>query len=65
MDINIEEERAKLKAETQRIADELVQVRQGQAALQQKEQALVNEALKNQGALDLLKSLNGAQPAPE
>ena len=57
MDINIEEQEAKLRAEAQRIGEELAQVRQGKLMLEQKEHALVHEALKNQGALDLLKGL--------
>ncbi len=62
MDINIEEQEAKLKAEAQRIGEELIQVRNGQAMLQQKEQDLINQALKNQGALDLLKGLVPSDP---
>ena len=57
MEINIEEQEAKLKAEAQRIGEELGQIQNGMAQLEQKRQLLVNEALKNQGALDLLKSL--------
>ena len=57
MEINIEEQKAKLKAAAQRIGEELAQVQNGMAQLEQKRQLLVNEALKNQGASDLLKSL--------
>ena len=61
MDINIEEQEAKLKAEAQRIGEELAQARNGQAMLRQKEQELINLALQNQGALNLLRSLNGKE----
>ncbi len=57
MEINIEEQEAKLKAEAQRIGEELMEARKGQVMLQQKEQDLINQALKNQGALDLLNDL--------
>ena len=57
MEINIEEQEAKLRAEAQRIGEELGQIQNEMAQLEQKRQLLVNEALKNQGALDLLKSL--------
>ena len=62
MEINIEEQEAKLKAEAQRIGEELIEVRRGQVILQQKEQDLINQALKNQGALDLLKGLVPSDP---
>ncbi len=59
MEINIEEQEARLKAETQKIGEQLGEV-QGQInQLQQRQQLLINEALKNQGALDLIKNLNG------
>ena len=61
MEVNIEEQEAKLKAEAQRIGEELAQARNGQAMLRQKEQELINQALQNQGALNLLKSLNGKE----
>ncbi|KKN81726.1 hypothetical protein LCGC14_0316380 [marine sediment metagenome] len=57
MEINIEEQEAKLKAEAQRIGEELMEARKGQVMLQQKEQDLINQVLKNQGALDLLNDL--------
>ncbi|KKN74742.1 hypothetical protein LCGC14_0387840 [marine sediment metagenome] len=50
MEIDITEQEAKLKAEAQKIGEELAQ-------LQQRHQVLINEALKNQGALDLLQKL--------
>ncbi len=55
MDINIEEQEAKLKAEAQQI---------GEAIARQREilRALTDAALKNQGALDLLKGLVPADP---
>ncbi len=61
MEINIEEQEAKLKAEAQRIGEELAQARNGQAMLRQKEQELINQSLQNQGALNLLRSLNGKE----
>ena len=62
MEINIEEQEAKLKEEARRIGEELIEVRRGQVILQQKEQDLINQALKNQGALDLLKGLVPSDP---
>ncbi len=58
MDINIEEQEAKLKTEAQRIGEELANVQNAEAQIAQSKQQLVNRALKNQGALDLLKSLD-------
>ena len=57
MDINIEEQEAKLKTEAQRIGEELANVQNAEAQIAQSKQQPVNRALKNQGALDLLKSL--------
>ena len=59
MEIDIKEQEEKLKAEAQRIGEELNVIQQQATQLQQKQQALINEALKNQGALDLIKNLNG------
>ena len=57
MEINIEEQETKLKAEAQQIGEELANVGKAKAQIAEAEQKLVNKALKNQGALDLLKSL--------
>lgn len=65
MDINIEEQEAKLDAEDQRIAADLIEIRNARGMLEKKEQALVNESFRNQGARAWLKSLNGTQPTPE
>ncbi|KKK78082.1 hypothetical protein LCGC14_2847140 [marine sediment metagenome] len=62
MEVNIEEQEAKLKAETQKIGEELSQVQSQINQFQKRQQLLINEALKNQGALDLLKSLDGKKP---
>ncbi|KKN74184.1 hypothetical protein LCGC14_0392700 [marine sediment metagenome] len=59
MELDIKEQEAKLKADAQKIGQELAQVRSGINQLEQRQQLLINEALKNQGALDLLKSLDG------
>ncbi len=61
MEIDIKEQEAKLKAEAQKIGEELAKVQSGMTQLQQRQQLLINEALKNQGALDLLKSLDGGK----
>lgn len=61
MDINIKEQEAKLKEEAQRMGEELGEIQRAINQLQQRQQLLINEALKNQGALDLLKSLNGKE----
>ncbi len=57
MDIDIQEQQDKLKEEAQRIGEQLGEVQRGINQLQQRQQLLINEALKNQGALDLIKSL--------
>ncbi len=62
MEINIEEQEGKLKAEAQKIGEELGQVQSQMQQLQQRQQVLINKALKNQGALDLLNNLNGEKP---
>ncbi len=59
MEIDIKEQEAKLKAEAQKIGEEISMIQSQAQQLQQRHQVLVNEALKNQGALDLLTSLNG------
>ncbi len=59
MEVDLKEQEAKLKTEAQGIGEQLGQVQNAMAELQQKQQLLINEALKNQGALDLLKNLNG------
>ena len=59
MEIDVKEQEAKLKAEAQRIGEELAEIQKQANQLQQRQQLLVNEALKNQGALDLLESLDG------
>ena len=62
MEIDIKEQEEKLKAEAQKIGGELSLMQQQATQLQQRQQLLINEALKNQGALDLLKNLNGTEP---
>ncbi len=62
MEINIEEQEAKLKAEAQQIGEELANVGKAKAQIAEAEQKLVNRALKNQGALDLLGSLTPEKP---
>ncbi len=57
MEIDIPEQEAKLKAEAQKIGEELSMMQNQMAQLQQRQQLLINEALKNQGALDLLQKL--------
>ncbi len=59
MEINIEEQEARLKVEAQKIGEQLGEVQKQIQQLQQKQQLLINEALKNQGALGLIKNLNG------
>ncbi len=62
MDINIEEQEAKLRAEAQQIGEELANVRKVKAQIALTEQELINRGYKNQGALDLLKGLTPADP---
>ena len=62
MEVNIEEQEAKLMAEAQVIGGQLAAIQEKQAELQQAKQLLVNKAQKNQGGLDLLKNLNGKEP---
>ena len=59
MEIDIKEQEAKLKTEAQKIREELSEIQRGINQLQQRQQLIINEALKNQGALDLLNNLNG------
>ncbi|KKL25916.1 hypothetical protein LCGC14_2400520 [marine sediment metagenome] len=65
MDINIEEQEAKLRDEAQRIGEELANVQKAEAQIAQTKQGLINRALQNQGALDLLKGLVPAEPPSE
>ena len=57
MEIDIKEQEEKLQKEAQRIGKQLTEVQRGIQQLQQKQQILINEALKNQGALELLQSI--------
>ncbi|KKM06052.1 hypothetical protein LCGC14_1747910 [marine sediment metagenome] len=57
MEIDIAEQEAKLKAEARKIGEELVEIQEQANQLQQRRQLLINEALKNQGALELLQGL--------
>ncbi len=57
MELDIKEQTEKLQEEAQRIGKELSVIQQQATQLQQRQQALINEALKNQGALELLQSL--------
>lgn len=56
--MDIGEQEAKLKVEAQRIGEELGRVQAEQQRLQQMQQGLINEALKNQGALEFVRSLD-------
>ncbi len=62
MELNVKEQTEKLQGEAQKIGQELSFIQNQIAQLQQRQQLLINEALKNQGALDLLKSLDGEKP---
>ncbi|KKN10584.1 hypothetical protein LCGC14_1035230 [marine sediment metagenome] len=62
MEIDVKEQTEKLQAEAQQIGKELSVIQNQIAQLQQRQQLLINEALKNQGALDLINSLNGKKP---
>ena len=59
MEIDIKEQEAKLRVEAQEIGAQLAAIQENMVKLEQARQILVNKAMKNQGALDLLKSLNG------
>ena len=61
VEINIEEQEEKLKTEARSIGEQLGEVQNQINQLQQRQQFLINEALKNQGALDLLKGLQEPQ----
>ena len=61
MEINIDEQEEKLKSEARSIGEQLGEVQNQINQLQQRQQFLINEALKNQGALDLLKGLQEPQ----
>ncbi|KKM98745.1 hypothetical protein LCGC14_1154910 [marine sediment metagenome] len=62
MELDVKEQTEKLQEEAQRIGKELSVIQQQATQLQQRQLLLINEALKNQGALDLLTSLNGKKP---
>ncbi len=59
MELDVKEQTEKLQEEAQRIGKELSVIQQQATQLQQRQQLLINEALKNQGALDLIKRLDG------
>ena len=61
VEINIKEQEAKLKAEAQKIGEQLGEVQRQMTQLQQRQQLLINEALKNQGALEMLQNLGGTK----
>ena len=61
MEIDVKKQTEKLKEEAQKIGEQLSEVQRAINQLQQRQQLLINEALKNQGALDLLKNLNGTE----
>ena len=61
MELDVKEQTEKLKEEAQRIGKELSVIQQQATQLQQRHQLLINETLKNQGALDLLNNLNGKE----
>ena len=65
MEIDIKEQEEKLQEEAQRIGEQLGEVQKQINQLQQKQQLLVNEALKKQGALGLLQNLEGEKPKEE
>ena len=65
MELDVKEQTEKLQEEAQRIGKELSVIQQQATQIQQRQQLLINEALKNQGALDLLTSLNGKKPKEE
>ena len=62
MEIDVMEQEAKLKAEAQKIGEALSQIQSQIQQLQQRQQLLINEALKNQGALEMLTKLNEPKP---
>ncbi len=57
MELDVKEQTKKLQEEAQRIGEQLGEIQNGINQLQQRQQNLINEALKNQGALDLLRGL--------
>ena len=61
MEIDIREQEEKLKAEAQNIGEQLGEVQRQINQLEQRKQLLINEALKNQGALDLIKGLTSEE----
>lgn len=61
MELNINEQEEKLKAEAQKIGERRAEIQEIATQLAKEDQQLINDALKNQGALDLLNSLNGRE----
>lgn len=65
MEIDIKKKEEKLKAEAQNIVGQLNDVSKQINQLQQRQQLLINEALKNQGALDLIGNLRDDNKAKQ
>ena len=59
MELNVKEQTEKLQGEALQIAEKIVAVRRQIEQLQRTLQLLINESLKNQGASNLLQSLEG------
>ncbi len=62
MEIDIKELEARLRVEAQEIGAQLAAIQENMVKLEQARQILVNKAQRNQGAMDLLKSMNGKEP---
>ena len=62
MEINIDEQQDKLRAEVAELTGQLQQLDNQIAQLNQSKNNQVALILKKQGALELLESLNGAKP---
>lgn len=65
MVFDLKEQEARLKEESQRIGEELAMIQKQATQLQQRQQLLINEALKKQGALELLQNLDEEKPKEE
>jgi len=63
VEVDVKGKIAEKEADLQSLAQRLQSMEQQMQNLQQQRQTLINEAVKAQGALDVLRSLDGTQPA--
>ena len=62
MELNVQEQVAKIKAEMEQLVESANQIQAQINQLTTQKQELINGIIKKQGALDLLNNLNGKKP---